>query len=83
MIRRQDASRSGCSRAPRVGGDDPSEEQAVTLTVIKPETRTVNDRQYDVFRAVILGGALDSTQTRADLAALIADLDKEDAADAK
>lgn len=60
-----------------------SEEQSVTLTVIKPETRTVNDRQYDVCRAVILGGALDSTQTRADLAALIADLDKEDAADAK
>lgn len=59
-----------------------SEEQAVTLSVVKPETRTVNDRQYDVCRAVILGGTLDSTQTRADLAALIADLDKEDAADA-
>lgn len=56
-----------------------SEEQAVTLTVVKPETRTVNDRQYDVCRAVILGGALDSTQTRADLAELLAALDKDDA----
>lgn len=55
-----------------------TEELAVATTVLNPAVKDkLNDRQYDVCRAVILGGALDSTQTRADLAELVAALDKE------
>ena len=55
-----------------------SEELRVALSVLGPTVKDkLNDRQYDVTKAVILGGALDSTQTRADLAELVAALDKE------
>lgn len=55
-----------------------SEELTVTSKVLNPTIKdAISDRQYDVCRAVILGGALDSTQTRADLAELLAALDKD------
>ena len=57
-----------------------SEEQATAIAVLAPAIKdTLSDRQYDVIRAVIAAGALDATQTRADLATLLADLDKETA----
>ena len=57
-----------------------SEELAVTLDVIAPTIRdTLNDRQYDVTRAVIIAGALDAQDTKAQLAEIYAALDKEDA----
>ena len=55
-----------------------SEELRVALSVLGPTVKDkLNDRQYDVTKAVILGGALDSGQTQKDLAALVAALDKE------
>ena len=57
-----------------------SEELAVTLDVIAPTIRdTLNDRQYDVTRAVIIAGALDAQDTKAQLADIYAALDKEQA----
>lgn len=55
-----------------------SEEQATAIAVLAPAIKdNISDRQYDVIRAVIAAGALDATQTRADLATLLADLDEE------
>ena len=57
-----------------------SEELAVTLDVIAPIVRdNLNDRQYDVTRAVIIAGTLDAQDTKTQLADIYAALDKEQA----
>ena len=56
------------------------EELAVTLDVIAPTVRdNLNDRQYDVTRAVIIAAALDAQDTKTQLADIYAALDKEQA----
>ena len=55
-----------------------SEELETALTVLKPDVKdAINDRQYDVVRAVILAGTLDAETTKTQLADIYAALDKE------
>ena len=54
------------------------EELETTLTVLKPAVKdAINDRQYDVIRAVIYAGTLDAETTKTQLADIYAALDKE------
>lgn len=53
-----------------------SEELAETLNVLRPGVKdTLNDRQYDVIRAVILAGTIDAATTDAALTTLLSSLD--------
>ena len=55
-----------------------SEELETALTVLKPAVKdAINDRQYDVVRAVILAGTLDAETTKTQLDTIYAALDKE------
>ena len=56
------------------------EELETALTVLKPVVKdAMNDRQYDVIRAVIYAGTLDAETTKTQLADIYAALDKEQA----
>ena len=54
-----------------------SEELETALNVFRPVVRdTLNDRQFDVTKAVIVGGTLTADKTTSTLATMLGKLDK-------